>query len=113
MKFHRQGINPATRSFQAIRIFVNKELESIESLLKSLESVMASKGRVVFISFHSLEDRLVKDFLTFYSKSCICPPGQPICTCGKKQTFKIITRKPVTPTKERDNKKPIKPKCKA
>lgn len=107
MKFHRPGINPATRSFQAIRIFVNKELESIESLLKSLESVMASKGRAVFISFHSLEDRLVKDFLTFYSKSCICPPGQPVCTCGKKQTFKIITKKPVMPSKEEIAKNPL------
>jgi len=73
MKFHRQGINPATRSFQAIRIFVNKELESIESLLKSLESVMASKGRVVFISFHSLEDRLVKDFLHVLQQELYMP----------------------------------------
>jgi 16S rRNA (cytosine1402-N4)-methyltransferase len=71
-KFHKPGIHPATKSFQALRIFVNKELESIESLLKSLEKIINKSGRVVFISFHSLEDRLVKDMLNYYAKDCIC-----------------------------------------
>ncbi|MEF3255190.1 MAG: 16S rRNA (cytosine(1402)-N(4))-methyltransferase RsmH [Deferribacterales bacterium] len=106
-KFHKKGIDPATKTFQAIRIFVNKELESIESLLRSLEEIISINGRAVFISFHSLEDRLVKDFLTYYSKSCICPPNQPICTCGKKQTFKILTKKPVTPSKDEIIKNPF------
>lgn len=106
-KFHKVGINPATRTFQAIRIFVNKELESIESLLKSIEKIMNRFGRVVFISFHSLEDRLVKDFLSYYSKICVCPPGHPICTCGKKQIFKILTKKPVTPSKDELIRNPL------
>ncbi|MCX8084521.1 MAG: 16S rRNA (cytosine(1402)-N(4))-methyltransferase RsmH [Calditerrivibrio sp.] len=106
MRFQKKGMNPATRTFQAIRIFINKELEAIESLLKSLEKLIVIGGRAVFISFHSLEDRLVKDFFTHYSKSCICPHGQPICTCGKKQTFRILTKKPVLPSKDEVIKNP-------
>ena len=105
-KFHKKGIHPATRTFQSIRIFVNKELEAIESLLKSLENILVSKGRGVFISFHSLEDRMVKDFLNYYAKQCVCPPGQPICSCGKKQTFKVLTKKPVLPSKDEIIKNP-------
>ncbi len=105
-KFHKKGMHPATRTFQAIRIFVNKELEAIESLLKSLEKVLLSKGRAVFISFHSLEDRIVKDFLNYYAKQCVCPPGQPVCTCGKKQTFRVLTKKPVLPSKDEIIKNP-------
>lgn len=105
-KFHKKGMHPATRTFQAIRIFVNKELEAIESLLKSLEHILLPKGRAVFISFHSLEDRIVKDFLNFYAKQCVCPPGQPVCNCGKKQTFRVLTRKPVLPSKDEVIKNP-------
>lgn len=102
-KFHKPGIHPATKSFQALRIFVNKELESIESLLKSLEKIIRKSGRVVFISFHSLEDRLVKDMLNYYAKDCICEIKTPICNCGKVKTFKILTKKPVTPSESEIN----------
>jgi 16S rRNA (cytosine1402-N4)-methyltransferase len=102
-KFHKPGIHPATKSFQALRIFVNKELESIESLLKSLEKIINKSGRVVFISFHSLEDRLVKDMLNYYAKDCICEIKTPICNCGKVKTFRILTKKPVTPSESEIN----------
>ncbi|UOD33883.1 16S rRNA (cytosine(1402)-N(4))-methyltransferase RsmH [Deferribacteraceae bacterium V6Fe1] len=102
-KFHKPGVHPATKSFQALRIFVNKELESIESLLKSLEKIIKKSGRVVFISFHSLEDRLVKDMLNYYAKDCICEIKTPICNCGKIKTFKILTKKPVTPSESEIN----------
>lgn len=95
-KFHKPGTHPATKTFQAIRIFINKELEAIESLLKKLEHIIKKDGRVVFISFHSLEDRLVKDMLNFYAKDCICDPKSPVCTCKKVKSFEILTKKPVT-----------------
>lgn len=95
-KFHRPWTHPATKTFQAIRIFINKELEAIESLLKKLEDIIKKDGRVVFISFHSLEDRLVKDMLNFYAKDCICDPKSPVCTCKKVKSFEILTKKPVT-----------------
>lgn len=97
-KFHKPNIHPATKVFQAVRIFVNKELEEIESLLTKMENIVKKGGRVVFISFHSLEDRLVKDMLNLYSKSCVCDPKAPICTCGKVKVFKVLTKKPVIPS---------------
>ncbi len=99
-KFHKQGIHPATKSFQAIRIYINKELEEIETLLKKLEKNVKEGGRVGFISFHSLEDRLVKEALQYYAKDCVCPPDFPQCVCDKKQTFRILTKKPVVPEAE-------------
>lgn len=106
-KFHKHGQNPATKSFQAIRIFINKELESIESLLNKIDKIVEKAGRVVFISFHSLEDRLVKDMLNFYAKDCICPPEFPECRCDKKKTFKIITKKPLTPKESEVKRNPL------
>lgn len=97
-KFHKPNIHPATKVFQALRIFINKELEEIESLLTKIEKVIKKGGRAVFISFHSLEDRLVKDMLQFYAKECVCDPKNPVCTCGKVQSFKILTKKPITPS---------------
>ena len=97
-KFHKPGVHPATKVFQALRIFVNKELEEIESLLAKIEKIIKKGGRVVFISFHSLEDRLVKDMLQLYAKTCVCDPKNPVCTCKKVQSFKIVTKKPVTPS---------------
>lgn len=97
-KFHKPNIHPATKVFQALRIFINKELEEIESLLAKIEKIIKKGGRVVFISFHSLEDRFVKEMLQFYSKSCVCDPKNPVCTCEKVQSFKILTKKPVTPS---------------
>jgi len=106
-KFHKPGINPATKSFQAIRIYVNSELDSISEMLAKLEKYLNVGARAVFISFHSLEDRLVKDAFKEYEKSCVCPPELPICNCDKKKTFKILTKKPVQPGKEELGDNPL------
>lgn len=94
----RDGPHPAKRTFQAIRIEVNKELEIIEETIESLVQKMNPKGRLCVITFHSLEDRIVKNKFREMEKSCICPPGQPICNCDKKKEINIITRKPITPS---------------
>jgi len=95
----RKGkIHPATRTFQALRIVVNRELESLESALTQAVSLLGFGGRLVVISYHSLEDRIVKQFIQRESRDCICPPEVPKCTCGHKASLRIITRKIVTPS---------------
>lgn len=96
----KRKIHPATKTFQALRIAVNNELENLENLLKELPRFMARGARSVFITFHSLEDRLVKSAIQSWSRGCICPPAFPQCVCGKKATFKILTTKPVVPQAE-------------
>ena len=96
-KYHKPGTHPATQTFQAIRIHVNQELAAIESLLREIGNIVVEGGRVAFISFHSLEDRLVKDYFNRYERPCICPPDFPVCVCGKTPSFKVVTRKPVKP----------------
>jgi 16S rRNA (cytosine1402-N4)-methyltransferase len=91
-------IHPATRTFQALRIVVNREMENLESALGQAISLLGFGGRIVVISYHSLEDRMVKHFLQKESKNCICPPEVMKCVCGHKASLKIITRKIVTPT---------------
>ncbi|HUE68694.1 MAG TPA: 16S rRNA (cytosine(1402)-N(4))-methyltransferase RsmH, partial [Candidatus Acidoferrum sp.] len=93
-------IHVATRTFQGIRIEVNDELGQIESGLRAALSTLKPGGRMATISFHSLEDRLVKSFFNVESKDCICPPQQPVCTCGHRATLRIITRHPVRPSEE-------------
>jgi 16S rRNA (cytosine1402-N4)-methyltransferase len=90
-------IHPATRVFQALRIAVNWELESLESFLPQAVAALVPGGRVAIISFHSLEDRIVKHFFRQESRDCICPPGQPVCTCGHIATLNDITRHPIQP----------------
>ena len=96
--------HPATQTFQALRIAVNDELESVEKTLPMAVQALAPGGRLAVISFHSLEDRLVKEFFRRESKDCLCPPRQPVCTCGHKASIKEITRRPITPSEEEINR---------
>ena len=91
----REKQHPAKRSFQAIRIAVNDELGSVDKMVRSAVPCLNPGGRLAVISFHSLEDRIVKNGLAEYAKGCTCPPDFPVCVCGKKPQIKLITRKPI------------------
>lgn len=93
------AIHPATRSFQALRIAVNHELERLETVLPQILNIL-SAGSMVIISFHSLEDRIVKEFMRREATDCLCPPRIPVCVCGHKARLRLLTSKPVTPTTE-------------
>ena len=90
-------INPATRTFQAIRIAVNDELSALETSLEQAVSLLGEGGRLAVISYHSLEDRIVKNFIRKQASDCICPPGTPMCICDHLATLSIITRRPIVP----------------
>lgn len=90
------GIHPATRTFQALRIAVNDELGSLEAVLPAALALLAPGGRIAVISFHSLEDRIVKHFFQAEERGCICPPEVPACVCGRSPRLRILTRHPVT-----------------
>ncbi len=94
----RKGIHPATRTFQALRIVVNEELATLESGLAQAVSLLAPEGRIAVISFHSLEDRIVKHYFRQESKDCVCPPEQPVCTCEHRARVVILTRRPIRPS---------------
>ena len=124
---HRPGsIHPATRTFQALRIAVNHELERLEAVLPQIVDVLAttavrpledgqgnhcsergwSPGRMAIIAFHSLEDRIVKEFMRREATDCLCPPQTPICICGHKGRLRLLTKKPITATPEEVERNP-------
>ncbi|MGD0795261.1 MAG: 16S rRNA (cytosine(1402)-N(4))-methyltransferase RsmH [Dehalococcoidales bacterium] len=94
----RGKIHPATRTFQALRIAVNQELEHLESVLKQAIELLGYEGRLVVISYHSLEDRIVKQFLHQEARGCICPPETPICVCGHTPRLRIVNKKVIMPS---------------
>lgn len=105
-KFHPRRIHPATRTFQALRIAVNEELTNLESGLEEGFSILAKGGVMAVISFHSLEDRMVKSFFKYKALDCICPPDLPVCRCDKKVEMEILTKHVVVPTQEEISKNP-------
>lgn len=94
----REKIHPATRTFQALRIVVNKELENLESALKQAIDLLGFEGRLVVISYHSLEDRIVKQVMQRESKDCICSHDVPVCVCGHTASLKLLYKKVITPS---------------
>ena len=96
----REKQHPAKRSFQAIRIAVNDELEAVSEMMSTAADLLAPGGRLAVISFHSLEDRIVKNAITSRENGCTCPREFPVCTCGFVQTLKSVKRKPILPSEE-------------
>ncbi len=94
----RGRLHPATKTFQALRIAVNHELEHLEAALKQSINLLGFEGRLVVISYHSLEDRIVKQFMQQESKDCICPPGMPTCICGHRACLRLINKRVITPS---------------
>jgi len=95
-----QRIHPATRCFMALRIAVNGELENLAQALEAMPQALSPGGRAVVISFHSLEDRLVKNAFRRQAASCLCPPGLPECRCQAQPTMRVLTPRPVRPGAE-------------
>lgn len=96
----REKQHPAKRSFQAIRIAVNDELGSVEKVMKDAIPCLREGGRLAIITFHSLEDRIVKNGMAAAAKGCTCPPSFPVCVCGKKPKVKLVSRKPIVSTEK-------------
>ena len=96
----KSGGHPARRTFQALRIEVNRELEVLEEGLRAAVRWLAPGGRIAVISYHSLEDAIVRDVFSELAKGCICPPDLPVCRCGREPVLRIVTRRPIVPTDE-------------
>lgn len=106
MKIKKQGGHPAKRTFQAIRIEVNRELEVLEQTLNDMIDLLNPGGRLCIITFHSLEDRIVKKAFRNAENPCTCPPDFPVCVCGNVSRGRVITRKPVLPTEREKGENP-------
>ena len=102
----REKQHPAKRSFQAIRIAVNDELNSVSRMMQTAVGRLASGGRLAVITFHSLEDRIVKNSMAEAAKGCICPPSFPVCVCGRKPSVKVLTHKPIVSGEQELNENP-------
>ena len=102
----REKQHPAKRSFQAIRIAVNDELGAVEKVMEDAIPLLNPGGRLAVITFHSLEDRIVKTKMAAAAKGCICPPEFPVCVCGRKPQVKILTRKPIVSGNEELERNP-------
>ncbi|RKJ36743.1 16S rRNA (cytosine(1402)-N(4))-methyltransferase RsmH [bacterium 1XD42-8] len=100
MKVQKTMGHPAKRTFQAIRIELNQELEVLKNSLEDMITLLNPGGRICVITFHSLEDRIVKSIFRRSEHPCICPPDFPVCVCGKKSLGQVVTRKPIVPSKE-------------
>lgn len=100
MKIRKNTGHPSKKTFQAIRIALNKELEVLQDTLQDMIDLLAEDGRICIITFHSLEDRIVKSIFRKNENPCICPPNFPVCMCGKKPKGRVITRKPILPSAE-------------
>jgi len=105
-KRFQSKIHPATKIFQALRIAVNQELENLQSVLPLAVSLLKIGGKLIIISYHSLEDRIVKQYFKKESKDCLCPPISPICRCGHRASLKILTHPILRPTEEEVLKNP-------
>ncbi len=102
----RSRIHVATRSFQALRIAVNRELENLETFLEKIPSLMETGGRLVVLSYHSLEDRIVKRAMAGWSKGCSCPPDFPVCTCGGSPLFALVRKRGLRPSQDEVDRNP-------
>ncbi len=104
---YRQPIHPATRVFMALRIAVNRELEKLEGFLESVPQWLLPGGRLCVLSFHSLEDRIVKRFMRAWEGRCVCPPGLPVCACGRTSLMHAVFRHAMRPTNAEITRNPL------
>jgi 16S rRNA (cytosine1402-N4)-methyltransferase len=102
----KDGPHPARRTFQALRIEVNRELEVLEQALDAAVRWLVPGGRIVVISYHSLEDRVVKQAFARLAQGCTCPPDLPVCVCGAKPVLRVLTRRAVTPSADEIERNP-------
>jgi 16S rRNA (cytosine1402-N4)-methyltransferase len=104
--FHPPRLHPATRTFQALRIAVNDELARLDTALSAMLGLLGTGGRAVVLSYHSLEDRIVKQTFRAWEKGCDCPPDFPKCVCGKSPRLRVLTRRPVVASEEEVGRNP-------